>query len=64
MRGTETTLAARRVTDVLAQALPDAELIEIDDAGHLSPITHPNIVNPLIVDGLSRNPGVSRPSAT
>ncbi|MEO1224354.1 MAG: alpha/beta hydrolase [Pseudomonadota bacterium] len=60
IRAEHTTLAAGRVTDVLLAALPDARLSEVKAAGHLSPMTHAEVVNPLIVEtllGFGRDPG-------
>lgn len=56
IRATETTLAAHRVTDVLLRALPAATLTEIAGAGHLSPITHADRANALIIAGLESTP--------
>lgn len=53
IRAKGTTLAAGRVTDVLLKALPDAGFSVIEGAGHLSPMTHADIVNALIIDGLN-----------
>ena len=46
--------AAGRVTDVLVAALPDAQFSEVRAAGHLSPMTHAQVVNALIVETLQR----------
>jgi pimeloyl-ACP methyl ester carboxylesterase len=42
--GERTRRPARRVVEVLRQALPDARHHEIADAGHMSPLTHPAAV--------------------
>lgn len=55
IRGSETTLAARSVVDVLHGTLPDCQLVEIEGAGHLSAVTHANVVNPLIADHLRQH---------
>ncbi len=39
--GGRTRTPARRVVEVLRQILPHARHLEIDDAGHMSPLTHP-----------------------
>ena len=39
--GGRTRTPARRVVEVLRQILPLARHLEIDDAGHMSPLTHP-----------------------
>ena len=54
IRAEHTTLAAGRVTDVLVAALPDAQFSEVRAAGHLSPMTHAQVVNALIVETLQR----------
>ena len=48
VRGLATTPPAARVVELLADALPRPRLIEIADAGHMSPITHPDEVNEAI----------------
>ncbi|WP_425256675.1 alpha/beta fold hydrolase [Rubrivivax sp. RP6-9] len=40
MRGQHTRLAARRVSELLAAALPHARCVELGGAGHLGPLTH------------------------
>lgn len=55
IRGTETTLAARSVVDVLYGALPDRRLVEIDGAGHMSAVSHAEVVNAHIADHLRRH---------
>lgn len=40
------------IASVLAEALPDCETSEID-AGHMAPLTHPTLVNP-VIDGFIR----------
>jgi len=55
MRGTQTTRASDEVVDLLADILPNATLVEIEDAGHMSPLTHPEEVNAAIaafLDGI------------
>jgi pimeloyl-ACP methyl ester carboxylesterase len=44
VRGTQTVLPAWRVIDRLLQTLPDRELVEIEGAGHMSPLTHATVV--------------------
>lgn len=45
---TETTSAAKAVIDILRGVWPQAEHVEIESAGHMSPVTHTAQVNPLI----------------
>ena len=57
MRGTQTTRASDEVVDLLADILPNAALVEIEDAGHMSPLTHADEVNTAIaafLDGVAR----------
>jgi pimeloyl-ACP methyl ester carboxylesterase len=46
----------RRICELLAQVLPDAELITIEGAGHMAPITHRDAINALIARHLSASP--------
>ncbi len=55
VRGSETTLAARSVVGLLCNALPNCHLVEIEGAGHMSPITHAKAVNPHIADHIRRH---------
>jgi pimeloyl-ACP methyl ester carboxylesterase len=55
IRGSDTTLAARSVADLLHDALPNCQLVEIEGAGHMSPITHSTAVNTHIADHLRRH---------
>ena len=48
VRGTRTTLAARAVSDRLAATMPNADLLEIEDAGHMLTVTHAERVNEAI----------------
>jgi pimeloyl-ACP methyl ester carboxylesterase len=54
VRGTATTLAARSVVELLRDRLPHAWLVEIEGAGHMSPVTHPAAVNAAIAQHLGR----------
>ncbi len=47
--GTDTRNAARAVIEHVRQALPHAAYREVAGAGHMSPVTHPDAVNPLIL---------------
>jgi pimeloyl-ACP methyl ester carboxylesterase len=46
-------LPALRVAEELSQALPDCHLRWVE-TGHMGPVTHPELVNPVIIDALSR----------
>ena len=49
---------AKRVAEIVAAAVPQAQLKTIADAGHMAPVTHPEIINPLIAEALAvANPG-------
>src|SRR5262245_48160606 len=55
MVGKRTTTSARGVARLLATALPRVELLELDDLGHMGPITHPDLVNDVIAHYLERH---------
>ncbi|WP_417320706.1 alpha/beta fold hydrolase [Emcibacter sp.] len=52
--GSKTTRQARAVTEVLGQALGQAETHILDGAGHMSPFTHPEPVYHLVKDHLEK----------
>ena len=54
MVGKRSTASARGVARLLASALPQVELLELDDLGHMGPVTHPDLVNDLIAQYLER----------
>jgi pimeloyl-ACP methyl ester carboxylesterase len=54
VRGTLTTLAARRVVERLAAALPQRDFVEIEGAGHMAPLSHPDAVNAAIESHLAQ----------
>jgi pimeloyl-ACP methyl ester carboxylesterase len=39
---------------LLTQALPDVTSAELKDAGHMAPLTHPDLVNAAIREHLGR----------
>jgi pimeloyl-ACP methyl ester carboxylesterase len=45
---------ARRLVALLADTIPGAEPVEIDNVGHMGPVTDPDAVNPEIADFLQR----------
>src|SRR5262249_40792762 len=55
MVGKRPTTSARGVARLLATALPRVELLELDDLGHMGPITHPDLVNDVIAHYLERH---------
>jgi len=51
--GERTRAPARAVIDILMETLPDADRRTIPRAGHMSPLTHPQAVAPLILEHLA-----------
>ena len=56
LRGSRTRLVTKEIADVLCQAFPHWQLQEIQDAGHMGPLTHGAIVNAEIQSFLSLAP--------
>ncbi len=54
IEATETTLAAARVIHVLRGVLPECDHKQVAGAAHMSPVTHPELVNPLIEAHIQR----------
>jgi len=54
MVGKRSTASAHGVARLLATALPRVELLELDDLGHMGPVTHPDLVNDVIAQYLER----------
>src|SRR5690606_5951488 len=52
LMGMESPAVGRRVTELVADALPNAQLHMVLGAGHMLPKTHPEIVDPLIAGHL------------
>ena len=50
--GLETPLPAFRTAELVAEAIPAAELLLIAGAGHMAPLTDPHLVDPLIAGHL------------
>jgi pimeloyl-ACP methyl ester carboxylesterase len=59
--GTRSPAPSRTVARILAEALPRARHRSVLNAGHMSPITHPAQVNPLIVGHILSNCAPSDP---
>jgi pimeloyl-ACP methyl ester carboxylesterase len=57
VQGTRSPLPTRRICELLARALPEAQIATIEGAGHLSPLTHRDGVNALIAAHLDSNSG-------
>jgi pimeloyl-ACP methyl ester carboxylesterase len=51
----QTKPSAKAVAEVLRKTIPGAEYREVPNAGHMSPITHFDEVNELIIDFISRH---------
>jgi pimeloyl-ACP methyl ester carboxylesterase len=43
--GKRSPLSSRSVAQLLARTLPRVEVVELDDCGHMAPVTHPERVN-------------------
>ncbi len=56
MVGKQTQPSARAVARQLVTALPQLELVEFEDIGHMGPITHPEPINAVVEDFLRRHP--------
>jgi pimeloyl-ACP methyl ester carboxylesterase len=54
MVGKRSTASAHGVARLLAATLPRVELLELDDLGHMGPVTHPDLVNDVIARYLER----------
>jgi len=54
MTGTRSTASAHGVARLLVAALQRAEVVQLDDLGHMGPVTHPDQVNDVIERFLDR----------
>ena len=54
LNGARTPEPARRVGEIVAAALPNAERIVVEGAGHMGPLTHATIVNDAIASHLAK----------
>jgi pimeloyl-ACP methyl ester carboxylesterase len=43
------------VARLLTHVMPNVEVVEFDELGHMGPVTHPDVVNEAIVKFLGRN---------
>jgi pimeloyl-ACP methyl ester carboxylesterase len=48
MVGKRSPVSSRAVARLLTSALPNVDVVEFDDLGHMGPVTHPDMVNPAI----------------
>lgn len=53
--GKRSPLSSRSVAQLLARTLPRVEVIELEDCGHMAPVTHPDRVNGTIARFLEKN---------
>jgi pimeloyl-ACP methyl ester carboxylesterase len=54
MVGKRSTASARGVARLLVNALPQVEVVEFENLGHMGPVTHPDLVNEAIGQFLER----------
>jgi pimeloyl-ACP methyl ester carboxylesterase len=52
--GKRSPLSSRSVSALLARVLPGVEVVELDECGHMAPVTHPDRVNGLIARFLEK----------
>lgn len=61
IKGLQSPVTSLRVTELVAGMVPGARLMMVGDAGHMAPLTHPHVIDPLIgghltsVDQYGRN---------
>jgi pimeloyl-ACP methyl ester carboxylesterase len=48
LTGTNSRVPARAVARLLTAVLPNVRVEEIDGVGHMAPVTHPDLINPVI----------------
>ena len=60
LTGAASPAPARTLATLLAPAIPQVELLELDGVGHMGPVTHPDRVNAAIERFLGRNLGEER----
>lgn len=53
MRATDTKTPSARIVDLMREALPGSRLVEIEQGGHMSPLTNPEPVNAAIENFLA-----------
>ena len=44
---------AKRVAQIVFEAIPQARLTTVAGVGHMAPVTHPHLINPLIAEALA-----------
>jgi pimeloyl-ACP methyl ester carboxylesterase len=53
--GKRSPASARGVARLLTAVLPRVEMLELEDLGHMGPMTHPDLVNDAIAQFLEQN---------
>jgi len=61
MVGKRSTPSALGVARLLVNALPQVEVVEFENLGHMGPVTHPDLVNEAIGQFLERTHHTSSP---
>lgn len=56
LNGAKTPAPARKVGELVAAALPNAERVVVEGAGHMGPLTHATVVNDAIASHLAKVP--------
>jgi pimeloyl-ACP methyl ester carboxylesterase len=57
LTGSRSPASSREVTRLLTKTLPRVTAVEVEGAGHMAPVTHPDQVNALIADFLEKTSG-------
>lgn len=55
MVGEHSPISSKGVARLLTSVLPSVEYLELEGVGHMAPLTHPAVVNPLIEEFLTRH---------
>jgi len=55
LKGADTRREISEIVELLKISLPDLEVLEIPNSGHMLPISHPKLVNPIIAGFLDRD---------
>jgi pimeloyl-ACP methyl ester carboxylesterase len=50
--GSQSPAASLRTTELVSEALPDARLVVLANAGHMAPLTDPHVIDPMIAEHL------------
>ena len=55
LKGADTRRAISEIVELLKINLPDLEVLDIPNSGHMLPVSHPKLVNPIIAEFLDRD---------